>query len=363
MTDVDIDAIHIGNRLRQIDEGKVKVLAESVSEIGLRHPITVFAGPRDECGQAYQLVAGQHRIEAAKLLGWDRIPTQTTNMDDLGRRLWEIDENLMRAGLSKADEAIHLNERKQIFEAQRDRVRKIEQRIDGLDGSIEDCATEVDRDRAISQRQDLLDEKAQVEALGGRSFSTKEQHQQEFAAATAEKLGRSKQSINQSIRRATHIDPSVMETVKAMPAANKGVELDALASINRTYQREAVNMVERGDAKDFRQVKKFWSSGRLPLEGTALEEERAKTAKLKTSMQAYDVERILEIFEEVTASPSELLDANHKQIAADFAGKLDAIKAAHAWLGGFVTELEKRDVGKDDPQEDQPAARKGHYEF
>ena len=150
---------------------------------------------------------------------------------------------------------------------QRDRVRKIERRIDDLDGSIEDCATEIDRDRAISQRQDLLDEKAQVEALGGRSFSTKEQHQQEFAAATAEKFGRSKQSINQSIRRATHIDPSVMETVKAMPAANKGVELDALASINRTYQREAVNMVERGDAKDFRQAKKFWSSGRLPREG------------------------------------------------------------------------------------------------
>ncbi len=41
-------------------------------------------------------VAGWHRLEAFKHLGKSTIPVIMTDAGDLDRRLWEIDENLIR---------------------------------------------------------------------------------------------------------------------------------------------------------------------------------------------------------------------------------------------------------------------------
>jgi N6-adenosine-specific RNA methylase IME4/ParB-like chromosome segregation protein Spo0J len=79
-----------------------------MATIGLLHPIVV-----DETGR---LIAGLHRVEAAKSLGWKTIKHLTVRgLDEDAATLAEIDENLMRADLSPAENAIHVAERKRIY--------------------------------------------------------------------------------------------------------------------------------------------------------------------------------------------------------------------------------------------------------
>lgn len=95
---ITIDDIDIADIRRQVNPAAVKRLAESIDQIGLRHPITVR-----ERGERYQLIAGRHRIEAFKKLGREHIPATIVKMTNDDARLWEISENLHRADLSKLE--------------------------------------------------------------------------------------------------------------------------------------------------------------------------------------------------------------------------------------------------------------------
>jgi ParB/RepB/Spo0J family partition protein len=95
---ITIDEIDIGDTRRQVNSAAVKRLADSIEQVGLRHPITVR-----ERGDRYLLVAGRHRIEAFKKLGREHIPATIVKMNNDDARLWEIAENLHRADLSKLE--------------------------------------------------------------------------------------------------------------------------------------------------------------------------------------------------------------------------------------------------------------------
>jgi ParB family transcriptional regulator, chromosome partitioning protein len=92
---IRIDKIRVVGRRRTIDPEKARVLAESMAKIGLQSPITVkpnFGPP--------VLVAGLHRLEAAKLLGWTHIAANFFEGSKSAARLWEISENLHRSDLT-----------------------------------------------------------------------------------------------------------------------------------------------------------------------------------------------------------------------------------------------------------------------
>ncbi len=61
---VFLDVLVTGDRLCSLDAVKVTALAESMAEIGLQQPITVWSLDDDTC----DLVSGLHRLEAAKVL-------------------------------------------------------------------------------------------------------------------------------------------------------------------------------------------------------------------------------------------------------------------------------------------------------
>jgi ParB family chromosome partitioning protein len=69
-------------------------------------------------GNSFKLVAGAHRLEAAKLLGWADIPTHVvepvTDKPELEILLDEIVENIARRELSALDRAAHIAELKRI---------------------------------------------------------------------------------------------------------------------------------------------------------------------------------------------------------------------------------------------------------
>ena len=101
------------HRLRELRTDKVDALAQSIADQGLLEPIVV----RPHEGGGYWLVAGRHRFEAAKKLKWKEMScTVFDDMEADQAELIEIDENLIRAELSPAEEAIHLTRRKELYE-------------------------------------------------------------------------------------------------------------------------------------------------------------------------------------------------------------------------------------------------------
>ena len=56
------------------------------------------------------LVAGQHRLEAARRPGWATIEALVLEGDERDARLWEIAENLHRAELTVQERAEHIAE-------------------------------------------------------------------------------------------------------------------------------------------------------------------------------------------------------------------------------------------------------------
>ena len=71
--------------------------------IGLKTPITVRKSE-----QGFSLTAGQHRLAAAKSLGWKTIDCLVTTENKVDRQLWRIAENLHRSGLTKLQRAEHI---------------------------------------------------------------------------------------------------------------------------------------------------------------------------------------------------------------------------------------------------------------
>lgn len=106
---IPISVIVIPENRRTLSEDGVVRLMESIGRIGLQTPPTVrvslVAGE-----ELPVIVAGAHRLEACRRLGWSEIPVMVMEGDEADARLWEIAENLHRADLSPVERAEHIEE-------------------------------------------------------------------------------------------------------------------------------------------------------------------------------------------------------------------------------------------------------------
>lgn len=102
---VMIDDVVVPEGRRDVDHAAVNKLAESIKNIGLKHPITVRRK-----SEGYELVAGLHRIEAHKKLGLEHISACIVSMTNAEARMWEIAENLHRAELTKLQRSEQIEE-------------------------------------------------------------------------------------------------------------------------------------------------------------------------------------------------------------------------------------------------------------
>jgi ParB family chromosome partitioning protein len=92
LTEVDIDKVEVKKRVRH-NLGDVTALAESLRKHGLLNPIVI--------SEKNELIAGHRRLEAARKLGWTRIPAQILSESDEADLVeMEIDENTQRKDLT-----------------------------------------------------------------------------------------------------------------------------------------------------------------------------------------------------------------------------------------------------------------------
>lgn len=106
---IPITEITFSQGRRSLDLNHVKKLADSIRELGLLNPVTI--------DQGNHLIAGLHRLEAARLLGWEKVECNICSLDGLQAELAEIDENIIRSGLPAIEYGEMLLRRKEIYES------------------------------------------------------------------------------------------------------------------------------------------------------------------------------------------------------------------------------------------------------
>lgn len=85
---------------RTFDEEKLKELMISIAQVGLIQPLTV----RQAAG-GYELISGERRLRACRLLGMKEIPCVIENVGEEKSALMALIENIQRADLNYVEEA------------------------------------------------------------------------------------------------------------------------------------------------------------------------------------------------------------------------------------------------------------------
>lgn len=194
----------------------VNALASSMQAIGLMQPVTLRA-----TGSGYRVVAGNHRVSAARALGWAEIEAfvlQGTATAD--QELREIDENLIRAALTPAQRAWAIKRRKELWEA-----------LHGAPPEEEEASQEAAGTNCPTSLKD------------GRPAGP--QHAQRFASETAERTGQSKKDINRHAARGEALGDILHEI--AGTSLDKGVELDALKALPEEERRHLIQSARNGE--------------------------------------------------------------------------------------------------------------------
>lgn len=114
VTELSVDEIQMGDRLRPVSQAGVEALKASIEELGVMKD-KIHVRKIKRTGN-YVLMVGGHRLTAARELGWETIPVVCWDCNDNFARLMEIDDNLAGAELTALDTAVFLAERKEVFE-------------------------------------------------------------------------------------------------------------------------------------------------------------------------------------------------------------------------------------------------------
>ena len=199
---IPIYQINVNTGRREADPEAVQKLADSISKVGLLNPITV--------DQEYTLIAGLHRLEAAKRLGWTEIKCTVSNLEGLQAELAEIDENFVRKDLSDDEFRELLLRRKEIYEALHPETKH------GM------------RNGQTSKNRNL------------RSLEAKP-----FVVDTAEKIGVSRATVERQIQTAKNLTPETKEIIKGSKISKTdALKLSRLAQVQ---QKEAAAKLVGGE--------------------------------------------------------------------------------------------------------------------
>jgi ParB family chromosome partitioning protein len=185
---IGVDQISVEDRLRSVNPDHAALIAESFRANGQMTPIEVR---RDGKGK-FILVAGAHRLAAAKLAEMGEISATVIDADEDQARLREIDENLCRRDLTELDRAAFLAERKVVW-------------------------AKLNPEAIVFKNKKS---RTNLSTIGT------------FAEEVAERLGLSRRSIDRAINRHNALAAEVRATLAHSRWADNGSVLDGLVKLN-----------------------------------------------------------------------------------------------------------------------------------
>jgi ParB family chromosome partitioning protein len=202
---IPVDQIHVEDRLRSVNPDHAALIAESFRANGQMTPIELRRQLGD--GKLF-LVAGAHRLEAAKLAEMGEIAAIVTDFGRDQARLREIDENLCRRDLTELDRATFLAERKVVW-------------------------AKLNPEAIVFKNKKS---RTNLSTIGT------------FAEEVAERLGLSRRSIDRAINRHTALTPEVRAILAHSRWADNGSVLDGLAKLPHEDQRKAAEALTREES-------------------------------------------------------------------------------------------------------------------
>lgn len=194
----DVDARH---RLRPVSEAGVQSLIASVTETGVMKDAIHVRWKKDG---SLVLIAGAHRLEMARQLGWEEIEAKVwTDVTDDWSRLMEIDDNLAGAEMNALDTAVFLATRKEVYERLHPEARHGGDR------------------RSAGFQTDIVSVRS-------------------FAAATAEKFGLTDRHVRRMISAGSALHPDQVRALRQAPRPITLKDLTEIAKITQPTDRYAV---------------------------------------------------------------------------------------------------------------------------
>ena len=106
---------------KNFSDETIAALADSIKEHGVLQPILVRPMPNG----SYQIVAGERRWRAARMVGLSEIPVTIRELSDIETMQIAVIENLQRENLDPVEEAMGYNELIEKYGMTQDRVAKM----------------------------------------------------------------------------------------------------------------------------------------------------------------------------------------------------------------------------------------------
>lgn len=209
MNRIPIESIRVGGSRRPL--GDITALAASIEEVGLLNPVTVRAD-----GDGYLLIAGLHRLEAARSIGWLEIEAVVVDLCGLEAELAEIDENLCRNDLTTLERAEQLARRKAIY---------LELHPETRAGTAGAMAKHGSANETVS-----------------------------FAEDVARKTGQTERAIQQHVQIAASIPADVRDSIRDTETADSTTQLLTLARQEPETQRAVAERIVSGSAPNVQQA-------------------------------------------------------------------------------------------------------------
>ena len=213
---IKISDIKINPGRRNVEPKAIEELSKSIAAVGLMNPITVT--------QDNTLIAGLHRLEAAKRLGWTEIECNSVGMSSLQAELAEIDENIVRTNLSRQELGEQFLRRKEIYEMLHPETKAGAAQAAGMN-------------RAISNNV-------------GDKLASKTKS---FVEDTSEKTGMSKRTVSRLLQIANNMTQDAKRIVQA-----SDIPQDAALKISRLphdQQAEAASLLAAGTVQSVEQYR------------------------------------------------------------------------------------------------------------
>ena len=244
---IKISNIKINPGRREAAPEAIEELARSIAAVGLMNPITVT--------QDNTLIAGLHRLEAAKLLGWTEIECNSIGMSSLQAELAEIDENIVRTRLSRQELGEQFLRRKEIYEMLHPETRQ-------------------------GMRNGQTVKNAKLASLETKSF----------AQDTAEKTGMSKRTVSRLLQIANNMTQDAKRIVQA-----SDIPQDTALKISRLpsdQQAEAASLLATGTVQSVEQYRQERRdrimAARPPLPDEPPEDTRTEAEKDQQKKESLD---------------------------------------------------------------------------
>ncbi|WP_229743239.1 MULTISPECIES: ParB/RepB/Spo0J family partition protein [Salipiger] len=225
ITELPVDQIVIRDRLRPVSEAGVSALVASITEMGvMKDPVHVRKVKHR--GGEFQLMAGAHRLTAARQLGWETIKVTCWNCTDDFARLMEIDDNLAGAEMNALDTAIFLAERKRLYEK--------------------------------------LHPETRAETFKGNQHTGKLASDiMSFTTSTAEKFGMSRRQVERIIASGSKLGPDEVRRLRTAPRPVTLKDLQDISKISETGERyHVVDCLVEGKARNASAARKLWKAER-----------------------------------------------------------------------------------------------------